>query len=103
MKKNIYFDKNALKEFRAFKKEVQKEFQVFLEVLKSEGKLEFPEAKKIRKNLFEIRLRSNGAYRGFYAYVWKEHIVILHFFQKKTRKTPIKNIKTAKERLRKYE
>ncbi|MBL7159772.1 type II toxin-antitoxin system RelE/ParE family toxin [Candidatus Microgenomates bacterium] len=103
MKKKIYYDKNATKEFKDFRREVQREFQAHIEILGRKGRLEFPEAKKIAKNLFEIRVSEKEAYRGIYAYIWKEHVIILHFFQKKTRKTPIKDLKIAKERLKRYE
>ena len=103
MKKQVFYDKNALKELRGFESEVQKDFQAYIAVLASEGKLDYPEARKVADNLFEIRVARQGAYRGFYAYLKGKYIVILHFFQKKTQKTPLKNITTAKLRLKKYE
>jgi phage-related protein len=103
MKKEIFYDKNAAKELKKFAKIVQREFQALIEVLKLEGKLESPDAKKISKSLFEIRVVKGGAYRGFYAYIKNDYIVILHFFQKKTQKTPLKNIKLAGRRLKQYE
>jgi phage-related protein len=103
MKKEVFYDKNALKELREFSDEVQKEFQAYIAILAEEGKLEFPEARKISKNLFEIRVFHEGTYRGVYAYIKKEYIILLHFFQKKTQKTPLKNIKIAQQRLRRYE
>ena len=65
--------------------------------------MDFPQAKKITKDLFEIRIKLQGEYRGFYAYLGKLDIVILHFFRKKTQKTPIKDLEVAKRRLRLYE
>jgi len=103
MKKEIFYDRNALKELNELNKEVQKDFQAYIAILASEGKLEFPEAKKIARNLFEIRVTREGVYRAFYAYVRKEYIVLLHFFEKKTQKTPLKNIKLARQRLKRYE
>jgi len=103
MKKKIFFDKNAEKELRRFVEKVQIEFEGYFLILKKEGKVDFPESKKIDKNLFELRVKFKGEYRGFYAYVGKIYIIILHFFKKKTQKTPIRNIKTAKRRLKKYE
>lgn len=103
MGKKIFFDDNAQREFDEFTKEVQKEFVSYLDVLKEEGRLAPPEGKKIGKKLFEIRVTKEGTYRGLYAYVWKEFIVLLHFFQKKTQKTPLKNLKRAQKRLRRYE
>lgn len=103
MKKNVYFDENALAEFRHFDNEVQKEFHGHFSVLKEKGRLEFPNARKIGKNLFEIRVQYHGTYRGCYAYVEPDAIMILHCFQKKTQKMPLRNIETAYKRLKKYE
>ncbi|OGD84923.1 hypothetical protein A3B51_01215 [Candidatus Curtissbacteria bacterium RIFCSPLOWO2_01_FULL_41_18] len=103
MKKNIFVDKNAEKELRGFDEEVQLEFEAYFKILELEGKLDFPQAKKITKDLFEIRIKLKGEYRGFYAYLGKLDIVILHFFRKKTQKTPIKDLEVAKRRLRLYE
>ena len=103
MGKEIFYDKNALRELHEFSNEVQKEFQAYITILAFEGRLEFPEARKVTTDLFEIRIAQEGTYRGFYAYLAGRYVVILHFFQKKTQKTPLKNIKLAKQRLRKYE
>ena len=62
-----------------------------------------PEAKKIDHNLYEIRISLEGAYRGFYAYIEKEFVMILHLFRKKGQKTPLKNLKLARRRLKNYE
>lgn len=102
MRKEILYDKNAAKELSGFKEEVQEQFESYIEVLVEEGKLEFPEARKVAKNLFEIRVIHEGVYRGFYAYVRKDYVALLHFFQKKTKKTPLKNIKLAQQRAKQY-
>ena len=103
MKKNIFLDKNAEKELREFEEEVQLEFEAYLKILGLEGKLDFPHAKKIARDLFEIRIKVQGEYRSLYAYIGKLDIVILHFFRKKTQKTPIKNLELAQRRLKLYE
>ncbi len=103
MPKQILFDKRAQKELKNFSKRVQTDFLALIQVLKELGRLEPPEAKKVGPNLFEMRVSSQGTFRGFYAYVWQDHIIILHFFQKKTQKTPLKNLKLAKQRLHAYE
>ncbi|OHA66575.1 MAG: hypothetical protein A3C82_01995 [Candidatus Wildermuthbacteria bacterium RIFCSPHIGHO2_02_FULL_47_12] len=103
MEKEVFYDRNALKELRGFTIGVQKEFQAYIAILASTGKLEFPEARKVARELFEIRVAQNGIYRGFYAYLRGQYVVILHFFQKKTQKTPLKNIKLAQQRLQNYE
>jgi len=103
MKKQILIDERAEKELRKFSLEVQREFEERLDYLREYGKLEFPEAKKLSKNLFEIRIKLSGAYRGFYGYAGEKYIVILHVFRKKTQKTPLKNLKVTERRLREYE
>lgn len=103
MKKKVFLDRNAERELRRFNQKVQIEFEAYLEILRQEGKLDFPEAKKIDRKLFEIRIKYKGEYRGFYAYVGKQYIIALLFFQKKSQKTPLKYIKTAKRRLSYYE
>ncbi len=102
MKKEIFVDKSAKKELSKFSEEVREEFDAFFDNLREKGKLEFPEAKKVSKNLFEIRVKFRGEYRGFYAYADKVYIVILHIFKKKTKKTPLKNLRLAERRLKKY-
>jgi len=102
MKKIIIYDNAAVREYKKFSREVQKNFQAHIEILEAEGKLEFPEGKRVTKDLSEIRVARKGVYRGFYAYVKRDFVVILHFFRKKTQKTPLKNIRTAGKRLKKY-
>ena len=103
MPKQILLDKRAEKELKKFAKSVQTDFLARIEILKDQGRLELPEAKKLDKNLFEMRVSNQEAYRGFYAYIFQNQIIILHFFQKKTQKTPIQNFKLAKQRLQNYE
>ena len=79
------------------------EFEAYFKILEIEGKLDFPSARKVSKDVFEIRFKLKGEYRGFYAYIGKLDIVILHFFRKKTQKTPIKDLELARRRLKLYE
>lgn len=102
MKKEIIYDKNARKELDNFSQFVREDFFASLDALEQKGKLEFPETRKITNDIFEIRVSREGVYRGFYAYIKHPDIVVLHFFQKKSQKTPIKNIKTAISRLQCY-
>lgn len=102
MKKKVFYDDNALVELHAFEESIQEDLDALVRILREEGRLSYPDAKKITKELFEIRIMSGGAYRGFYAYIWEEYVVILYFFQKKSQRTPLKNIATALKRLRRY-
>lgn len=49
----------------------------------------------------ELRLKDrSGQYRIFYYLKNKEMILVFHFFKKKSRTTPIQEIKTARVRLK---
>lgn len=102
MRKIVTIDPRAERELDGFPKGVQKEFKSLVYILRNEGRLNLPEGKKIGNNLFEIRIRIKDVYRGLYAYIGREGIIILHFFQKKSQKTPIKNLKVARRRFNKY-
>lgn len=55
----------------------------------------------IGNNVHELRLRDkSGIYRVFYVIKKKDAIYIVHAFYKKTQKTPEKNIKLVKKRIR---
>ena len=60
-------------------------------------------SKKLTKDLYELRLYySRKWYRIIYAFVKEKIIILLHGFIKKTKKTPMKEIKIAKQRLFDY-
>jgi phage-related protein len=103
MKKLVTIDLRAEKELSGFSFEAQREFKSLIYTLKNEGKLSLPAGKKIGDNLFEIRIRVGGIYRGLYAYISRGGIIVLHFFQKKSQKTPIKDLKVARKRFKEYE
>jgi phage-related protein len=102
VKKNVFFDKRAEKEFKRFPRAVQRDANFSIDVLAREGGLIEPFGKKIDDKLFEIRIRYQGHWRLLYAYIIRNEIVILSAFQKKTQRTPVNEIKKAKERLRFY-
>jgi len=54
--------------------------------------------KKLRRHLYELRITGKKQIRVLYT-VQKKDIILLHAFQKKTPKTPSKEIKTASLRL----
>jgi phage-related protein len=72
--------------------------ELFFE-LNQRGCLEPPDAKKLgNTDLFEVRINKNGTWRCIYAYK-DDYIVLLTAFQKKTMKTPLKQIHTSLQRL----
>lgn len=103
MKKKVIIDERVKTEIYRFPYRVQLSFEGYFDILADKGRLEYPNAKKIGKNLFEIRIKSEGEYRGLYTYAGKQFVVILHAFRKKAQKTPIRNLKVAERRLREYE
>ena len=102
MKKIIEIDKRAVKEINIFEEEVQIKITASLEILSRDGFLKEPYAKRIDKDLFEIRVKYKGQWRAIYAYLQKNTIIVLSAFQKKTQKTPMKEMKKAKKRLFQY-
>ena len=53
--------------------------------------------------LFELRLKgAEGITRVFFCLIVKQQIVMLHSFIKKTQKTPDKELKLAKQRMKEF-
>ena|SRR5258706_10467781 len=100
--KKLIILESAQKELVEFSERVQLSFEKRFSTLRIEGRLEYPDARKLTEDLFEIRIKVDGAYRSIYAYFGKEQIIIVHCFQKKTQKTPGKHIKLAERRLLGY-
>jgi len=74
----------------------------YLDLLTKYGpNLSMPYAKKISKNLYELRVGGSSKIRLFYAF-YKGSVYVLHGFVKKTNKTPIKELKTAIKRFSSY-
>jgi phage-related protein len=96
--KDVFIHPSAQKEIKKLKREIREEFYQSFKELHSLGKLEYPKGKKLKNyDLFEIRIQDQGAYRGIYCY-YKNIIVILSVFQKKSQKTPQKEIEKAVKR-----
>ncbi len=102
MKKQVEIDVRAVKEIESFDEEVQIRIAASLEILSRDGFLKEPYAKRIDEDLFEIRVKYKGQWRAIYAYLRKTKIIVLSAFQKKTQKTPPKEIKKAQKRLKQH-
>lgn len=61
-----------------------------------------PYSKKITKDIFEIRIKVHDHYRILYAFVYKDSIILLNIFKKKTNKTPKKELDLALKRFKQY-
>lgn len=103
VKKSIHIDPKAAKEMKKFPAEVQAEIAGNLAILARDGVLEEPFAKKIDTTLFEIRVRNQGQWRVIYAYWTRNRIIVLTGFQKKTQKTPKRELDKAKQRWKGYD
>ena len=61
--------------------------------------LPMPYFKKITSSIYELRIRGKQEVRIFYTFN-KNQIYLLHLFQKKSQKTPSKEIMIAEERFK---
>lgn len=69
------------------------------ELLRDYGpRLAYPHTKKLTKDIFELRIRGTTEIRILYTCKNGEYF-LLHAFQKKTQKTPMKELKIAQSRL----
>lgn len=93
----------AYEPFRALLNETERvELDRLLVELEASGRLDYPFAEKVGENLFEIRIRKGGNGREFYCYDDGEYVWLLNGFEKKTRKTPPREIKLAHKIMREY-
>lgn len=102
MKKVVKIDERADKELSKFPQEVQAKFWALFRVLKKEGFLKEPFAKRIDSHLFELRVRHQGQWRAIYAYFQNKTIIVLSAFNKKTQQTQKKEVKKATKRLKEH-
>jgi phage-related protein len=65
--------------------------------------LGLPHSDAFGGGLFELRLKgAEGIARVFFCLIVKQQIVMLHSFIKKTQKTPDKELKLAKQRMKEF-
>lgn len=70
-----------------------------LDLLENFGyRLEMPHSKKIKSNLFELRIKGKQEVRIFYRF-YQGRAELIHAFIKKQQKIPIKEAKTALKKL----
>jgi phage-related protein len=57
--------------------------------------------RQLEGKLWEIKIRTmSGGYRFLYVWLSEERVIVLHVFKKKTQKTPLKEIRLAKKRMK---
>ena len=76
--------------------ECQAQYLAMVERLEQDGYLIEPFAKKVEKNLFELRVRRGRQVRVFYCYDEGDVIMGVHAFVKKTQKTPDRELRQAR-------
>jgi phage-related protein len=110
MKLNIYFYQSAngkeivLDYINSLKEREQFAIKAFLYRFQKENSFRMmPYCRKIKGEIFEMRVRTSDSYGILYAYVFGDAVVLLHIFKKKTKKTPLNDIKLAINRLKGYE
>lgn len=85
-------------------KKTQYEIYAFLQKFQSDERFRrTPYCKKVAKNIFEIRIKSKDSYRILYAFLYKDAVILLHIFKKKTNKLPKQDLELAIDRLKIYE
>jgi phage-related protein len=99
IKKKVEICSAAHKELLKLEKSVLEKFYAVFFELEISGKLSEPQGKKLTNGLFEIRIHECGQWMSVYSYLNKNQILILRIFQKKTQKTPSKEIHTSLQRL----
>ena len=92
------------KEIQGFSEKVKLDLFELVNDLSSGLSLSMPLSKKMLgmgKNVFELRLKDrNGIFRVIYFIKKEEAIYLIHAFQKKTQKTPKRNIDLAIKRIK---
>ena len=80
-------------------KPTQTKIAHYISLLKEYGPyLKPPYNKKLRDKLYELRISGKNAVRIFYI-IFNNEYYLLHVFKKKTQKTPLKELKTALDRI----
>lgn len=104
-KKRVIFHPACTKDFRFLPEKIRNDFLILFTVLEKEGYLREPYAKKLKghKNLFELRVLTEGNWRLFYGYLLEDIILMTHLVNKKTQKTNKKDINLTLKRLKDYE
>ena len=89
--------------YRSLETGAQKKIDYVLDALKMQERVSEKFVKFIRDGLFEIRASYNGnIYRAFFIFDEGNIVMLFNGFQKKTQKTPSKEIEKALELKKEY-
>ncbi len=97
-----FFNEKVRSQALAFPKGILANFLRSLELLKELGlHIGMPHVRPVSKGLYEMRAQGKeGIGRALYCVLPRKELVIVNVFIKKSRKTPIKEIKLAKKRMK---
>ena len=96
----VYFSVDVQDAILAFPEGVQARY--LTERMETFGPdLGMPHTKSLGKGLFELRMKSKeGIGRAFFGLLKERRVMMLHAFVKKSQKTPAKEVKIARKRLK---
>ena len=102
----VFISDQARKEIRRWPMEVKKDLGAILSKIQKGEPVGYPDTEPMRTvaaGVFEIRLKDvSGIFRVFYLIKTEHGIVVFHSFKKKSQKTPLHEIETARLRLNAY-
>ena len=97
-----FFNKKVKSQALAFPKGILANFLHSLELLEEFGpSIGMPRIRPVSKGLYEVRAQGKeGLGRALYCVVPGRELVIVNVFVKKSRKTPLKEIRLAQKRMK---
>ena len=97
-----FFNKKVKSQALAFPKGILANFLHSLELLEEFGpSIGMPHIRPVSKGLYEVRAQGKeGLGRALYCVVPGRELVIVNVFVKKSRKTPVKEIRLAQKRMK---
>lgn len=97
-----YYSDAVTKTIRTWPEGIKAKFLRILNLVEEHGpQLGPPLTDHLGDGLFEIRVKAQeGIGRAFFCYILKQEIIILHAIIKKTQKTPPKELKLARIRMK---
>ena len=100
----IYYSQEVQEEIMNLPVTLQARFIGLTDRMMEHGpNLGLPHTDAFGGGLFELRLKgAEGIARVFFCLIVKQQIVMLHSFMKKTQKTPDKELKLAKQRMKEF-
>ncbi len=95
-RKVLYYKNYFIDFFRSLEEPAQKKIAYVVDMLKKEERINKKFVKYIRDEVYELRANSNGnIYRAFFIFDKGNIVMLFNGFQKKTQKTPKKEIEKA--------